>query len=251
MKHVSLNLLLAFALLLTGCAGKASNAAQQKKAKIHYELGIDALNKGLLPKAFDELMQSDADLPDQPEVQDALAYAWRLRGDLNKADKLYRKSLRLKSDSPATHNNYASLLLQMKRYKDAESEARQALTDPRYPNQHLAYMNLGDALLEQNKFNEAISAYRQAGTFIPGNPLPQLKEAQAYIRYERFNYAEALLQTMLRNQPDDKAAVELLVKLYQKQGKLPEARKALQAFVDKTGNDMDRAWAKDELDHLP
>lgn len=253
MKHVPLKLLLILALLLGGCAGGNSvkKEIQQKKARIHYELGIDALNKGVLPKAFDELMQSDADLPNQPEVQDALAYAWRLRGDLKKSEKLYRKSLRLDPDAPSTHNNYASLLLQMKRYKDAESEARKALSDPRYPNQHLAYLNLGDALLAQDKFNEAISAYRQAAAFVPGNPLPKLKEAEAYIHYERYNYAEALLQTMLRNQPDDRQAAAMLVNLYQKQGKLPEARKTLKTFAGKATNDLDRAWAKDELDRLP
>jgi len=244
---------LAVALLLTGCAGgkKVSDAQLEKQAQIHYELGIDALNKGLLPKAFDELMQSDAAKPNQAEVLDALAYCWRLRGDLDKADKMYRKALRIDSRSPATHNNYASLLLQMKRYPDAEKEARKALEDPRYPNQHLAYMILGDALLEQDHFNEAIDAYRRAGSFIPGDPLPQLKEAEAYVRYDRLNYAEALLSSLLREQPDSRDAVEMLVNLQRKQGNLPSARQTLQSFVNKARNELDRAWAKDELDKLP
>jgi len=241
------------ALLLAGCAGgkKVSDVQRDKQAAIHYELGIDALNKGLLPKAFDELMQSDAAKPNQAEVQDALAYCWRLRGDMKKAEKLYRKSLYIDSKAPATHNNYASLLLQMKRYPDAEKEARKALEDPRYPNQHLAYMNLGDALLAQDHFNEAIDAYRQAGSFIPGDPLPKLKEAEAYVRYDRLNYAEALLSTLLRDQPDTRDAVEMLVNLQRKQGNLPAARQTLQTFADKTGNALDRAWAKDELDKMP
>jgi len=245
---------LVLALLLTGCTAGGKNLTndqREKQAKSHYQLGIDALNKGLLPKAFDELMQSDAALPNQPHVQDALAYCWRLRGNLDKAESYYRKSIRLDSKVPATHNNYANLLLDMKRYKDAESEARKALEDPRYLNQHLAYMNLGDALLEQDHFNEAITAYRQAGAFAPGNPLPGLKEAAAYIRYDRLNYAEALLATMLRSHPDNRGAVQLLVALQTKQGDLPAARKTLQTFIEKTQNDLNRAWAKDELDKLP
>jgi len=250
-----IKLLLVLSLVLTGCAtgsgGKRfSKADREKQGKIHYELGIDALNKGLLPKAFDELMQSDSDYPNQPDVQSALAYAWRLRGDLQKSEQFYKKALRLNSKSPATHNNYASLLIQMQRYEDAESEARKALADPRYPNQHLAYLNLGDALLNQNKFNEAITAYRRAGQFLPGNPLPKLKEAEAYVRYERPNYAQALLETMLREQPDDRAAVEMLEGLLVKQGKRPEARQVLKSFVGIATSALDRAWARDELEKL-
>lgn len=248
-----IQLLLVLSLVMTGCAGGGKNFTKEqreKQGKIHYQLGIDALNKGLLPKAFDELIQSDHDYPNQPEVQGALAYAWRLRGDLKKSEAYYRKALYLKPDSPATHNNYASLLIQMKRYEDAEREARKALSDPRYPNQHLAFMNLGDALLNQDKFNEAITAYRQAERFVPGNPLPKLKEAQAYVRYERFNYAQALLETMLRNKPDDRAAVEMLEGLLVKQGKRPEARRVLESFIGITTSDLDRAWAKDELNRL-
>ena len=76
---VTLILLISGALLLSGCQSAASKAYDEneiKRAKSHYNLGLDAINKNQLPKAFDELMQSDAINPNQPEVLDLLAYSW-------------------------------------------------------------------------------------------------------------------------------------------------------------------------------
>lgn len=242
---------LLLALLATGCATGPGNKSldRDKQAQLHYQLGIDALNKGLLPKAFEELMESDKLHANQPQVLDALAYAWRLRGDLAKSEEFYRKALRAGPLS-ATHNNYASLLLQLKRYSEAEREARKALEDPRYPNQNLAFLNLGDALLEQGKFNEAIEAYQQASLFRNWDPLPKVKEAQAYMRYGRENQARAILQDALHKAPDNRLVVETMVKLMKSLHDLPRARLVLENFRQATNNKLDRAWASDEIESL-
>ncbi len=48
------------ALALCACATSTQKEVRQKEelAKLHYQIGIDALHKGNLPKAFDELMTS-------------------------------------------------------------------------------------------------------------------------------------------------------------------------------------------------
>jgi len=243
-------LLISLALLLGACSGKQlSDEKQQKLAKLHYQMGIDALSKGLLPKAFKELIESNKIQPDQYEVEDALAYAWRLRGDLEKAEGFYKKAL-AHGGVASTQNNYGSLLIQMKRYKEAEAVLRKALEDPRYPNQDLLFINLGDALLEQGQFNDAIKAYRKAQIFRPNELVPKIREADAYMRFNRTNYARALYETLLRKNPGNRALVQGLLDVLKKQNDLPAARSLLNSFRQDTANPLDKAWASDELEKI-
>ncbi|MDX8407171.1 MAG: tetratricopeptide repeat protein [Mariprofundaceae bacterium] len=240
-------LLICIALSLGACSsGKYTPEKQQKLTKLHYQMGIDALNKGLLPKAFKELLEADKIQPGQAKVEDALAYAWRLRGDLEKSERYYKKALAHEARA-STQNNYASLLIQMKKYKQAEVLLRKALEDPRYPNQDLVFINLGDALLEQGLFNDAIDAYRKAQRFRPNQILPRMKEAAAYIRFNRLNYARALYETLLRKNKDNRFVAEGLLSVLKKQNDLPAARAMLKAYRQQSSNDLDKAWAADEL----
>ena len=246
-------LTIALAIVAITCAGCSTNhkqAEQQEQlAKLHYQLGVDALRKGMLPKAFDELMESNAMRPNQPEVLDALAYAWLLRGEMTKAEEFYRKSLRAKQMA-STQNNYANLLNKLGRFQEAEAMARQALDDPRYPNQDLAFINLGDAQLGQGHFEEALHSYGQAQLFNSDSLLPQLKTANAYAQNNRFNEAEALYRTLLLKQKDNRVIAEGLLGMLKKQDRLSDARQLLNDFSRNSSIPQDKAWAWDELKQL-
>ena len=254
MKHATMPsvwIALCCALMLSACATttQKDDDQQEKLAGIHYQIGVDALSKGLLPKAFDELMQSNSMHPNQPEVLDALAYAWLLRGDLKKSETHYLKSLNIKPLA-STQNNYANLLNRMKRYEEAETMARKALDDPRYANQDLAFINLGDALLGQDRFDEAIRSYNQAQLFNSRNLLPQLKAANAYVQHNRLHEARVLYKTLLLRHGDNRVIVADMLKLLKKQNDLGEARRVLSKFIAQATSAQDKAWARDELEKL-
>ncbi len=243
-------LFICLTLLLSACSSSQYEPEKQLElAKIHYQMGIDALNKGMLPKAFVELMESDKLQPGQPDVEDALAYAWRLRGNLDKSEYYYKKALAHGSRA-STQNNYASLLIQMKKYKKAETLLRKALKDPRYPNQDMLFLNLGDALLGQGLFDDAIAAYRKAKLFRPSDLRAQMKEADAYVQFNRLNYARALYETILRKNKGMRAIAEGLLDVLKKQNDLPAARKMLKTFHQHAASDLDKAWANDELENI-
>jgi len=223
---------------------------QAKLANIHYRLGVDALGKqGMLPKAFNELMKSDDILPDQPAVLDALAYAWLLRGDMKKSETYYLRAIRHDAGA-ATFNNYANLLNRLKRYPEAETAARKALDDPRYPNQDLAFINLGDALLGQRKFEAAIESYHQAQVFNSGSTIVDLKLARAYAMHGKLREARALYEILIRKQLDNRSTVEGLVNVMNQQHDNAAARQVLDRFSQHASSPMDKAWALNELDRL-
>lgn len=235
--------------LLGGCQTTGSGRDADKsdrRADLHYQLGLDALNKGNLPRAFDELLQAEHLAPERTDVLDALGLAWRLRGDLEKAEAYYRRALKL-NPAPATYNNYGSLLLQQGRAKEAEAYFREALGDPRYRRPDLAYINLGDALLAQDRFNDAIAAYRQAKVLNPQQETARLREAEAYVRYHRPRFAQAMYETILRERPGFRPAIQALLALLEEGGHLVEAREQLKHFLGVTSDPLDRAWAEQEL----
>ncbi len=244
--------LLFITITLSACSNMSSPASsehQTRRVDIHYQLGIDALNKGNLPKAFEELLRAESMDSARSDVLDALAYAWQLRGDLDKSNEYYQKSLQYQPSS-ATYNNYGGLMLQMNKPKIAEKYFRKALDNPRYRHPDIAYINLGDALLLQKRFNEAIAAYRQARILNPVQETSRIREARAYMRYGRIIYAKALYETILRDKPGNRQALEGLLTLLHNEGNVPEARKQLERFHQLTPDLLDKAWAEEEIKRL-
>lgn len=238
--------LLGSALLLAGCANRPapiSEDAQAKQVESHYRLGLDALQKNNLPKAFDELLHAEQLAPKRADVLDALAYAWRVRGDLEKSHAYYTRALAI-DPAPRTWNNYGSLLLAMKKPVDAEHAFRKALEDPRYPRPDFAYVNLGDAMLMQDRFDDAIAAYRQARLLNPLQDVSRLKEAAAYRDHDRPEFARAMYETILRDSPSNRQALEGLLGMLQNEA---EAKSQLQKFIKLTQEPLDRAWAEEKL----
>jgi len=240
------------ALILTSCQSTGHSLSPEKtakSAKIHFQLGINALYANNLPKAFEELMRANDILPKQPDVLDALAYAWRVRGNPTKAEALYRESL-AQGSRPSTETNYGSLLVSLKRYSEAEVHLRLALQDPRYQKQYLTLIHLGDALLGQERFTDAIAAYRQATLLNPSQSISKLHEAAAYVHVQRFHYAQALYESMLNKEPTNRPALTGLIAILTQQHQFQMARQYLGNYIEKEKNPLNRAWANDEIIRL-
>ena len=151
MKIVKILFLSVAVLLVAACQSdplKDDPAKLAKRVELHYKIGLDSINKGNLPKAFDELLMANKLAPDNADVLAALGYAWRLRGELKKAERYYLRAIR-HDPTPAIYTNFGSLLLDLGKPKKAEKMALRALENPRYPRPDIASIILGDALLAQ------------------------------------------------------------------------------------------------------
>ncbi len=241
---------LTVALLLAACqsspAQKQTEADAQKRASLHYRIGIDALHKGLLPKAFDELMLADSIEPNNPATLDAIAYAWRVRGNNKEADRYYQRAIR-HNPPPATRNNYGSLLIEMGKYKEAVKQLELALEDPRYTKQDLAFTNLGDARQGLKDYEGAIAAYRKAQMIAPHWYYPKYREAIAFMNMKRPNYAQALLESILKEEPANQQVLQALLPLLKQKGDVSLRKHYLQAFIQHSKQPLQKAWAQDEL----
>ncbi|MDX8389485.1 MAG: tetratricopeptide repeat protein [Mariprofundaceae bacterium] len=233
--------------LLASCAGNNPSRDEiAKQADVQYKIGVHAMQNNDLPKAFSALLKAEKLDSTRSDILDALAYAWRLRGDYKKAETYYLRALR-HSPSPLTYNNYGTLLLELKRYADAERIIHIALEDPRYRYPAIAFVDLGDALLGQDRTDEAIQAYRKASRLRSKWIQPQLKEAAVYILEQRYAYAQALYETILRKEPTHRDAMESLLALLKNNGDITEAKNYLLHFRDKTSSTDDRLWSAQAL----
>jgi len=230
-------------------AEKRQEADLKKRSVFHYRLGLDALHKGSLPRAFEELLLAEKIVPNQPSTLDAIGHAWRLRGNLIQAKKYYERAIHNGAGS-STYNNYGNLLVEMQNYTLAIEHLKTALGDPRYPNQAFAFTNLGDAYIGLNQFEEGISAYRKAHMLAPKQDYAQLREAAAYIKFKRINYAQALYETILRKNPVNQQALAGLIKLLENQPQSSLLQTYISNYIKKTNNAFGKAWAKDELARL-
>ncbi|HID36171.1 MAG TPA: hypothetical protein EYP39_02150 [Ghiorsea sp.] len=242
-------LLLSLLLGLNACQTQAEKRLDEnsdKRAKLQYQLGLDALHKQLVPKAFEHLYVSDKIRPNQPETLDAIAYAWRLRGDNTKAEMFYKKAIKHDAGS-ATYNNYGSLLVELGQYDKAIKNFNLALEDPRYRNQTFVFINMGDAYVGLNKLEEAVLAYRKAGMLDKTWVYPQLKEAAAYTKFNRPNYAQALYETILRKEPSNQEALRELIAVLKGKSEQQLLRLYILKFIETTSEPLQKAWAKDQL----
>jgi len=248
-RHFCTVLLLGTALSFAGCANTHTQQQKDstaKKVESHYRLGLDALRKNNLPKAFDELLHAEHLDPKRADVLGALAYAWQLRGDMDKSHLYYSRALTI-DPSSRTYNNFGGLLLSMHKPVEAEAAFRKTLNDPRYNRPALAYINLGDALLMQDRMQDAIAAYRQARLLNPQQEISRLKEAATYLKYKRPAFARAMYETILRDSPGKRQALEGLLPLLSAQQDKDEAMRQLRLFIKQTPVPLDRAWAEESL----
>jgi len=251
---IRITVIITASILFSACANNSSHPISTDKrerlAHIHYQLGIDAIGKkGMLPKAFDELMESNSILPNQAHVLDALAYAWLLRDNFKKSESYYLKALQYGA-SASIHNNYANLLNRLKRFPEAERSARKALDDPRYPNQDLAFINLGNALLGQKKFPEAIQTFQQAKLFNASNSISDFRLADTYFQQNKMREARLLYEMLIRKYPNNRTAIEGLLSVFNKQHDRYQARVILKQFSEQASAPLDKVWALHELDKL-
>jgi len=97
---------------------------------------------------------------------------------MTKALDSYTKSIELKPDEAATHNNYGLALAKDKKYPEAEAELKKAAElDP--PTAYTRFFNLGALLSNNGQGAEASKAFKMAIDAAPDNP----KNVEAYYQY--------------------------------------------------------------------
>jgi Tfp pilus assembly protein PilF len=142
---------------LAGCATSVSEPEdlQWRKARVHYDIGLEHLSRGRTALAIRELLQAKQLEPGDAWMSLALAEAYRRKGRLEEAETHLQRALEIDSEFQAAELNLAALYIQAERYEEAIVLLEPLKDDPTFPAPWRACTNLGWALYKLGRHAEA------------------------------------------------------------------------------------------------
>ena len=142
-------------------------------SEYHDTLGLVLLELGRPDMALPEFQKAVQIDPKSADAQFHLGTAYAETGRWEDAVGAYRKALALPTLGVPdfVHQNLGLALYHLRRYPEAESSLRFALSLD--PQMQAAYYNLGLVLVAENRSEEAKAAFRQARRLDPNTPFGQ------------------------------------------------------------------------------
>lgn len=207
-----------------GTPGRVNDAVAQYQealrlkpdlAEAHNNLGNAwATMPGRLNDAIAQYQEALRLKPDYATAHYNLGNAWlNLPGRLNDAIAQYQEALRLRPDYAEAHYNLGNAWVNVPgRMTDVIAQYREAIRlNPDYVDAHV---NLGNALLVAGRITEAITQFGEGLRLKPDYADAHFNLAVALLNLpDRVNEARAHLETVLRLQPDNDAARQMLAKI--------------------------------------
>ena len=162
--------------------------------------------------------------------------AWKQTANWNNSETLWNHTLACTADNEVALCNLGAALLQKGRTDEAIYQQRQALHIN--PNYEIPQLNLGNALLQKGKVDEAIYHFMYALHINPDYAQAHTGLGSALLRKGRVEEAAGHFQKALQINPDDTLAHCNLAAILFKQGRVDEAitqfQKAFQLKPDYT-----------------
>jgi Tfp pilus assembly protein PilF len=218
---------------LLGCA--QDRAALKKRAEARQSMGFSLIQDGQLEAGLNELIQAAKLDPENAEIQNAIALAYRDLGNTDEAIRHFRNALTLRPDYPDAENNLGTVYLIRREYENAIQHFEKASHSLSYRTPYMAYTNLGYAYHQMGRFQKAIEyyqkaverntryspaydnmglayemlgkgdraadAYRQAIAAAPSSPLPHLHLARLLLKHNLHREAGESLIEVIRLDP--------------------------------------------------
>ena len=155
-------LALAAALSCTTTPDVETAFAQDKKARAHYNAGIEQMRQGKIALGIRELRTALQIAPEDPWIHWALAEAYRRKGRIDDAESHLLTALEIRPEFQQARLNLSALYVQVGRYQEAIVLTDQLLDDPTFPVPWKALTNRGWALYELGQSREARDSFEEA-----------------------------------------------------------------------------------------
>jgi type IV pilus assembly protein PilF len=179
---------LILAAVLTACSEvpvKPKDKPQyaETPAKINAELGLGYMQQGDMKRAKQKLDLSLHYNPDYEKAHHYIAELYRRLGELDKADKHYKRAIELAPEDSGLHNNYGAFLCERKRFQRAEEQFLLAVHDPLFNGRTQAYENLGLCAADAG---EEVKAEKYLRTALKADP----RLVKSLFRMAELNYGK-------------------------------------------------------------
>ncbi len=186
-----------------------------------FKTALQHHQKGEIQKAEELYRRILRNEPDNADVLHLLGILLAQRGKFSEAQKLIAKAIELQPNSPSFHNSMGNTLKNLGKLDKAIDYYQKALD--LQSNYAVAHNNLGNVLLQQGKLKQASKHYRQAIQIQPN--YADAHYNLAIILLKQNNVAEAMkhLDKTLQLQPDHTETHNQKAQLLHQQGDLDKA----------------------------
>ncbi len=153
-------------LLLTACATtQVNNVGKVKMAEGYYMKGVSYLQKKNYELAMVEFQRSIQTDKNSKNAYFALGSISETMGKFEDAERYYEAALDIDPEFSEAYNALGVVYSRQERWKDALKAFHKALENKLYTTPHVAYYNLAHAYMAQKNYEKAIESYRDSKRF--------------------------------------------------------------------------------------
>lgn len=158
-----LKLVLLAQLIFVGCSSsQREKEVNEKKAKLHYSHGTEALVGKDYTTALDHLIKSNNLSPGNTKTLNNLGMAFYFKKEMNKALKMLLLSLKVDPKNSDARTNLASLYFELNQLNKAEEQYQLVTKDLVYKHQYRVHHNLALVELKRGNYDKALKQLKKS-----------------------------------------------------------------------------------------
>ncbi len=206
-----------------------------------FQQGFILLEAKRYEEAIDKYNVSLAVYPDQPEAYYNLAVCYRRVGNYAKARDAALECLRMWKTRASVWSLFATVFLELKKYKEAEEACCMAL-QLKAKNEKFLLDNLGKALWAQQRYREACEVFEDRLKFEDDSTTAHYYLGNNLLASKDFQPAEIHLRKAIDLSPRHKEAWYLLGTLLCSRGVISEAQGAFDTVLQMDPKHSSSQW---------
>lgn len=154
-------MILIMAVFVGSCA--TVSIENMQKATAHYKLGVSYYGENNIQKAFVEFRKAFELNPEDKDVLNMTGIIYLLHyEDFPKAIDFFQKAVSVDPDFSEAHNNLGFAYEKSRKFNEAITSYKKALSNLLYMTPEKAYNSLGRVYYRLGKYDEAINEYKEA-----------------------------------------------------------------------------------------
>lgn len=173
--------------LLGMFGGCATGEEAIKKSQGYYQEGVASLNVDR-QKAFVSFQKSVQLNPNNKDSRYALGHVYAIQGKLTLAEEEFRAAIKIDETFSEAYTYLGQVLASQDRWDEAITAYRQALANPLYPTPDLARYHLGRALAQQGDLQASMEVLEDAVTVSPPSVPPAMTHLELGRVYYKMGY---------------------------------------------------------------
>ncbi|MFQ5428601.1 MAG: tetratricopeptide repeat protein [Thermodesulfobacteriota bacterium] len=242
--------LLAFLLIVSGCAHQKKMDKLKESSYVHYRLGNEYYKSGNIADALKEFTRAITIYPEEPSYYLMLGFAYSARDLDTEAMEQMQKAVTLDPMFSEGHIGLASLYKKKNDWDGVIKECGLALKNIYYKTPETAYFNMGLAYYNKGDYKSSVEHLEKAVAMKPGMAVAYYNKGLALERLHRADDAVATYRKALELRVEYMEPYYRLGVVLVKQGEKKEALQAFEKVVELAPGSSRANSARDYLELL-